>query len=158
MSNEIKFATHQKVRQELMKMQNCGGAMIKPFVLYQIVSMLLDEEEKTKLRVTQIRAIVETYCALCNEYFIIYHFEKNPKTEFFISEERWEKYFIELKTRHFAIDFLRTHGFIFCEEKANTDGVVVTTYKIDLEMLQNCTKIAEELYEQSKTKKRKFLD
>ena len=157
MSNYVPL--FKQVRGELMAMQRCGGAMIKPFALYQVVSMILSEEEKAKLGVKQIRLIVETYCALCNEFFIIYCFDKNSKNEFYMSEERWDKYFIDPQSREYAIKFLCTHGFIQQEEKVKTDeSTLVTTYKIDLDMLKACRRLAEEWYEESKSKKRKFLE
>lgn len=154
-TNEESIPAYLEVRRTLLDIQKFGGAMIKPFALYDIVDAMRDEKEQAELGVSQIRAIVETYCALCNEFYLIYYFDRYPKEHFFVSEERWKRYYIPPKTRDQAIQFLTKHGFITCEERPSVDSsMMVKVYKIELPALKSCVEAAGLLYSLAKEKKR----
>ncbi len=151
-------ATHREVREELMKMQKCGGAMITPFMLYRVMLLFFSKEEQVLEKFkTRARFYTYTLCALCNEYFLIYCCDKHPKTEFFIPEKRWEKYFITAETREQAIDFLQKHNIIACGEiTLPSENKTVRTYKINFEMLTVLRKAAEDIYEAERAQKNPF--
>lgn len=156
MENRFEAATYNQVREEIIKMQHCGGAMIKPLVLYQIFNVIIPNEEKTKMTKSRIRDIVDTFCALCNEYYLIYCFDEHPKTKFYMSEERWTKYFLGQKARENSIKFLAEYKIIRCDKIKNPNRPVniVRTYEFNLDWLVIIRKAAEELYEESKAKKK----
>lgn len=158
MENNFKAATYLEVRDEIKKMQNCGGAMIKPLVLYQIFNVMIPDKEKSKMTKSRIRDIADTYCALCNEYYLIYCFDNQPKTKFYMSEERWAKYYLGQKARENSIKFLECVGIIKCEKIRNPNKAIniVRTYEFDLNCLILFRKAAEDIYSQSKAKK-KFI-
>ena len=155
-TNDEPMPAYLEVRKTLLEIQKISGAMIKPFALYDIVEAMRDQEEQKELSVSQIRAIVETYCALCNEFYLIYYFDKYPQESFFVSEERWKRYFISRQTRERAIQFLTKHGFITCEERPSVENAsMLKVYKIDLPMLKSCVEAAGLLYSLAKEKQRK---
>lgn len=138
MENNQKFATHLEVRNELMKMQQNGGAMINPFALQRIIFeyAFSNEERQETNSITKARVIATTFCALCNEYFVIYRNDHHPKTEFYMFDDRWEKYYIMPSHRNMAIEFLQRIGLIACDAKTiPPENKPVTTYKINLEIL-----------------------
>ena len=155
MENSDIYASHLEARSELMKMQKCGGAMINPFVFYNIILINLSEEEKNNYnQLTFAREIATTFCAICNEYYIIYCNEHQPKTEFYITEDRWAKYFISSTSRDISIKFLQRIGLIACDTKTiPPDNKSVTTYKIKLETLQSYRRMAEEYYKSERAKR-----
>lgn len=158
MENNFKAATYVQVREEIIKMQNCGGAMIKPLVLYQIFDLMIVDEERTRMTKSRIRDIADTYCALCNEYYLIYCFDKHPQTKFYMSEERWAKYFLGQKARENSIKFLVEYEIIRCEKIRNPNKAIniIRTYEFDLDWLIKFRKAAEELYQKSKAKRKKI--
>ncbi len=155
MENSQKYATHIEVRNELMKMQKNGGAMINPFRLYEVIHMLFtDEEQHNKNHIPRARIIATTFCAMCNEYFIYNCYEKNPNIEFYIPEDRWEKYFILPDVRDMSIRFLQKYGLIeCCTKKLPPNDREITTYKINLELLQQFRRATEELHENERAKR-----
>ena len=159
MENNQKFATHIEVRNELMKMQQCGGAMINPFALHRIIFeyAFSDEERQKNNSITIARVIATTFCALCNEYFVIYRNDRHPKTDFYMSDDRWEKYYIVPSHRNMATEFLQRIGLISCDTKTiPSENEPVTTYKINLETLRLYSRAAEELHEQEKAKRKSW--
>lgn len=149
--DNIKFATHLEVRDELIKMQRCGGAMITPFALYKLFYEL-DSVDKIKAR---SRAYF--FCALCNEYWLFYCYDKHPKTEFFILDDRWEKYHITPYIMKDSTEFLQRINLITCGTKELVYYYKpVTTYKINLEMLQACRIDIERYYEEERAKRKPF--
>lgn len=156
MENEKEvFATHSEVRAELMKMQKYGGAMINPFALQKVIFMLFsDKERQAPNSLHRARFIATTFCALCNEYWLIYCFDKHAKTEFFVSEERWERYFILPNQRDMAIKFLQEIELIACDTKVILpENKSIQTYRIRLDTLQLFRKAAEEMYDEARAKK-----
>lgn len=159
MENKQTFATHLEVRNELMKMQQNGGAMINPFALQRIIFeyAFSNEERQANNSITRARLIATTFCALCNEYFVIYRNDRHPKTEFYMSDDRWEKYYIVPIHQNMAIDFLQSVGLISCDTKTiPPENKHVTTYKINLDILRLYSKAAEELHEREKAKRKSW--
>lgn len=158
MNNNENFATHIEVRQELMKMQKAGGAMIAPFALNKVFAMLLTEEEKRdKHYQNRLRSYSYTFCAIANEFYLFYCRERNAKQEFFILDERWKKYYISDDIRERAINFLQEKNLIFCGTKEiPPENKTVRTYKINLDTLTLYRKAAEELYQAERAKKNPF--
>lgn len=154
--NNFKKATCREVRDMLVQMQKYGGAMIKPFVLYKLFCIGYSEEEQQNPGFrAKIRSFTDVFCAICNEYFLICYNDKHQRTEFFIPEERWEKYFYTQKQREMAIEYLENFGLLICGEKIFPDkDTPVRTYMINFDMLNACLKLAEELYEEERAKKR----
>lgn len=159
MEQQIKYATHLETRAELMKIQQNGGAMINPFALHRIIFeyAFSDEERQENNSITRARLIATTFCALCNEYFVIYRNDRHPKTDFYMSDDRWEKYYIVPSHRKMAIEFLQRIGLISCDTKTiPPENQPVTTYKINLDILRQCSRAAEELHEQEKAKRKSW--
>jgi len=107
---------HETVRELLLKMEEFGGAAIKPLALYDIFDELFDNPQIPQ---NQLRNVVEVYTALCNEFFVIYHFDRRPKAEFFITNERWAKYRLAQKAIYNGIAFLSEKGLIRCRKGRN---------------------------------------
>ena len=149
--DEFVPATHTQVRELLLKLQKLGGAMIQPLILYDILTciMIRFEDEITQMSKLQIRDVSATFCALCNEFFLIYCRDKKPKTQFYVSEERWKKYFLEQKVRENSIDFLQRHDLVRCEQMKNprkTESIVMG-YTINFDMLSKYCRIAGEIHD-----------
>ena len=157
MDNIIKFASHREVRDELIEMQKCGGAMIMPFTLIKLFYELASDEEDTPNKKVRARNGAYFFCALCNEYWLFYFYDKRPNTEFFILDDRWEKYFISDSIKSDAIEFLQSIYLIACgiKEIAHHDKPV-TTYQINLEMLQACRRSVREIYDQERASRKPF--
>lgn len=158
--SEFQTATHTQVRDELLLMQKCGGSMIQPLILYQLFAIFMPKEEITEMAKIRVRDISATFCALCNEYFLIYCRDKNPQTEFYVSEDRWEKYFIEEKAREDSIKFLQERGLIRCVnmEIPNKPINIVRGYSFDLNQLQSYRRSADQLYSMSKAQRHSYLN
>lgn len=158
MENEFEAATHLQVRAELMKMQKAGGAMINPFALNKVFERCLTEEEKSdKHYKNRLRSYSYTFCAIANEFYLFYCREKAPKKEFFIPDDRWEKYFISDDIRERAITFLQKKDLISCGTKEiPPENKVVRTFKINLDTLTLYRKAAEEIYAAERAKKNPF--
>ena len=154
--NEIKFASHREARDILAKMQKCGGAMIKPFAFYKVFWLVCSEEERnTPQMKSKIRLYTDVFCAICNEYFLIYCTDKHPRTEFYIPEERWEKYYYTQGVIEIAIEYLTKKQLLICgERKLPHKDKPVRTYMINLNMLELFARAAEEIYEEEKAKRR----
>lgn len=150
-----KPATYQEVRKELEVLQSYGGAAIKPLALYDLVNFACGYKHYNK---RQIREMVDVFCALCNEYYVLNHNKKEPKTEFYMSEARWEKYYISQKTRENAIQRLFACGLIVFVKKQNPNKRVnkVRMYQIPYELLHNLRRIAEEAYPNPQKNKQDF--
>ena len=164
MINQFIAATHTAVRERLLKMQKLGGAMIQPLILYKILSGIMaiyDEDKITKMSKTQVRDISATFCALCNEFYLIYSKDRNPRTEFYVSEERWEKYYLGQKARENSINLLQRYDFIRCAKMKNPHkgAKFITVYTINLDMLDGCCEMAEDIHDKVNTQQYKeFLD
>lgn len=151
----FKQATYREVRDMLAQMQKYGGAMIKPFVLYKLFCISYSEEEQQDPNFrAKIRFFTDVFCAICNEYFLICYNDKHQRTEFFIPEERWEKYFYTKELIEKAVTFLKNRDLLICGEKTfpNKD-TPVRTYMINFDVLARYSRAAEELYEAERAKK-----
>lgn len=154
--NEIKFASHREARDLLVKMQKCGGAMIKPFAFYKLFWLACGSEERNSPHIkAKIRSYTDVFCAICNEYFLICCTDKHPRTEFYIPEERWEKYFYTQNVIEIAIKFLQNQQLLICGEKELPHkDKPVRTYRINFDRLETFARAAEEIYEEEKAKRR----
>ena len=134
-------ATHLEVRKALLQIQKLGGGMLMPFPLFEIAEKVFPYK-----LLSYHRTIVQVFCALCNEYFLIYCYDKKPKTKFFVSEDRWEKYHIDRHTRETVIEDLSNIGWIFTETTPLPDkeDIKITTYEINSEMLNLFVRYAGE--------------
>lgn len=144
---------HIAVRNELLKLQRLGGAMIKPLALHELTLLMLrgtEDESNTAL----VKAITDTYCALCNEYYIVCYSSSDPKEEFVVPEERWQKYCLNQKTRQKTFEYLQCWGFVECNDRISTEGIPYTTYKIELKRLIKAREEVEVLRDQKKVAKR----
>lgn len=150
-----KPATYQQVREELVVLQSYGGAAITPLALYELVNFVCMHRHYNR---RQIKEMVDVYCALCNEYYVLNHNKKEPKKEFYMAEERWEKYYIPPKTRENAIKRLVDCGLLVFEKKPNPNKRVnkVRMYQIPYELLNALRNIAEEAYPNPRRNKQDF--
>ena len=150
MDNNNKYP-HEIVREKLEKMQTFGGAAIRPFALYEFFYDVLQGSPSSMNKV-KARDITDTYCALCNEFFVINHFSKKPRTDFFMSNERWEKYLLGQKARENSIKFLSQIELIHCKIVQNPCKPInkVRMYTIDLKCLTDILDYAEDKYEKRK--------
>ena len=154
---EEKFATHIEVRQALMTMQKCGGAMITPFALYDLFLRVSVNEQTKYNKVVLARTRAYVFCALCNEYWLFYCYDKHPKTEFFIYEERLSKYHVLPNVWEETIEYLQQIGLISCgTKKIPPENKQVRTYKINLEVLHIFQRDVELTYEAERAKKKPF--
>lgn len=158
MEDNFNPASHIETRQELMKMQNAGGAMINPFSLNKVFALLLTQEEKTDIHYqNRLRSYSYTFCALANEFYLFYCRDKAPQKEFFITDDRWEKYFISIDIRERAIEFLQKCNLISCGTKElPPENKTVRTYKINLDTLTIFRRAVEEMYEKERAKRKPF--
>lgn len=156
--DEQNFATHIEVKHALMQMQKCGGAPIMPLSLFSLFYRLLSEEELQQPNpFIRARSYAYTFCAICNEYFVIYRKSAFPKKEFFISEERWKKYCILPKLREEGIEFLQRINLITCDNKIiPPDNQVERTFKINLDTLNLFSRCIEEIYVEAQSAKYPF--
>lgn len=152
------YASFIEVRQELMKMQNAGGAMINPFALNKVFEHFLTDEEKQNPNYkNRLRSYSYTFCAIANEFYLFYCKERNAKKEFYILDDRWKKYYISEEIRERAITFLQKYNLISCGTIIiPPENIITRTYKINLEMLTTIRKAAEELYEKERQRKSLF--
>jgi len=111
-------------------------------VLHQIFFELLDEKDKT---VGTARHVADTFCALANELYLIYCFDKNPQSQVTLSDERWSKYFLG-QGRDKSIGFLQSIKLIHCEDKADPNDPTMTEkwYEIDVDLLKKIRRETEE--------------
>ena len=138
------IATPAEVREELTKQQRLCGGMFCPFILNEVFYELLKRDDNN-IQFGIVRAMSWTYAALCNEYRLMNYNPKRTCTEFYIKQDRWEKYFIAPEMRKKCIDLLCDYEFIECgEQTLAPTNEVVQTYKIKLEGLKLCTRYAEE--------------
>lgn len=150
---------HELVREKLEKMQSFGGAAIKPLALYDIFYQIIQDQSPSKMNRSKARDMVDTYCALCNEYFIINHFAKSPREDFFMSEERWAKYYLGQKARENSIKALDGWAIHTRITKNPCKPInKVRMYKIDLEIMNNFIRIAEENEEKRKQRQRNMMN
>lgn len=141
MSENKKTMNHKEVRDALLKMQKLGGGMIMPFPFYEIAEARFPDKS-----LAYHRTITQVFCALCNEYYLINCYEKNPKTRFFVSDDRWEKYHLDSKTRENLIDELIKDGWIFCEDVSlpNNPNLKVRAFEINADRLNLFIRYADE--------------
>lgn len=158
MNNNENFASHIEVKNALVQMEKCGGAPLMPLSLYPFFYRLLSEEELQRPNpIILARSYAYTFCAICNEYFVIYRKSKFPKKEFFMSEERWKKYCIIPDIREKGIEFLQRIDLITCDSKIiPPDNQVERTFKINLATLNLFTKAVEEIYQEAQSAKYPF--
>jgi len=154
----LKPATCQQVRDELLKMQEFFGSAIKPLALYHTFYECLQSVAPSKMNRSKVRDIVDTYCALCNEYYLLYSKKENLKTDFFMNEARWAKYYLGRKAMDNSIEFLREYGFIRYRKGRNPYNPINTVrfYEIDLALLVGLRLDAEKLYEKQKSNQKKY--
>lgn len=146
---------HEMVRELLEKMQTFGGAAIKPFALYPIFYEILQEQKPSIMNKAKVRDIVDTYCALCNEFFVLNHFAKEPRTDFFMSNERWSKYFLGQKAKENSLKFLNGWAIHYVKKQNPCKPInTVRMYRIDLETLYNFVRLAEQQHEKAKYNKK----
>lgn len=154
----FRAATHTEVRNELMAMQQAGGAMINPFAFPQIIALSLRQDELPKKGSKELlRSYAYTFCAIANEYFLIYCRDKHPKTRFYISEDRWEKYFISADVRERDIEYLQKSNLIVCTtNEMPPDNRPVRAFEINFERLNIFRRAAEEVYDAKRKNKNPF--
>lgn len=147
MTENDNFASHKEVRQALMQMVKCGGAPMMPLSLFPLFYRFLTEEElKQSNPIIRARSYAYTFCAICNEYYVIYRNSKFPKKEVFISEERWDKYCIVPDIREKGIEFLQRINLITCDsKKIPPNNQIERTFKINLDTLRLFTRYIEEV-------------
>ena len=162
MLQQFEPATHTQVREVLLEMQKYGGAMIQPLMLYQslAVAMAISDDSITKMSKTRIRDIAATFCALCNEFYLIYCFDDKPRTEFYMTEERWAKYFLGQKAIENSIKFLQRYGLIHCAKMKNPHRAIntVRVYSINLAKLKSHCKLSKEIFEKKYSDINAMLD
>lgn len=151
--NNFKPANHLEIRKILMEMQHLGGAVIVPNTLYKVFDMLIYKEGGTK-NYGLIRSVTYTFCVMCNEYYLFYFKHKGCNTEFFISEERWSKYYISDYARNESLNRLQTYGLISCEEKyVPQKEKVMQVFQIDSEILKAFRRSVQDIYDEEKAKR-----
>lgn len=146
MYNEFSAATYSQVREVIVDLQHITGASIKPLVLYPMFLhyIEIDNGKLSNMSRTRVRDIVETYCALCNEFYLINSKAKNPSYYFYMSKSRWDKYFLGEKAIKSSLSFLIKHNFISCEKRRNPNGInKVRLFSINLFMLKGLLLEAE---------------
>ena len=148
--------THIEIRNELLKMQKRGGAVITPLALYKIVSLML-QNENGEADLPLVKTIVETYCSLCNEYYK-YCYSNGPKEEFYVQKGWWKKYFIDPKTMKQAIQFLTLRNYIQREIEDPNNPTSVIIYKINLDKMTDFREAAELLHQQEQAKRNTNAD
>lgn len=138
----------EQVRNQLEEMQYYGGAAIKPLGLYEIIYNLLNEHSPSSMNRSKTRDIVDTFCALCNEYYLISSRNKDTINEFFMTNERWDKYYLGQKARENSIKILNELGLISYRLARNPYKPINTVrmYSIDLSTLKLYTELARENY------------
>ena len=162
MNNDFTPATHTQVREVLLEMQKYGGSMIQPLALYQAfaVAMAVSDDSITKMSKTRIRDISATFCALCNEFYLIYCFDDKPRTEFYMTEERWAKYFLGQKAIENSIQFLQRYSLIRYVKMKNPHKAInkVRVFAINLRLLKSYCTLAKEIHEKTHTDVNELLD
>ena len=145
MSNST-IPPHIEVRQELLALQHLDGGMIDPFALRKLfyAVMLRDKEQHSNL-LHFARLTAYVYCALANEFYILNYNKKRTNIEmFYVTDERWEKYFITPQARAQCIDFLQRYDFISYEIKSiPPENKQSQVCKINVDKLKQCCKALE---------------
>lgn len=150
------YASHRDVRNAFIRMQKCGGSPIVPLALFPLFSRFIFNEDQSTVDV-EARSYAYIFSAICNEYFVMFRNSKFPKIEFYISEERWDKYKIAPENRENGIAFLERIGLIVCEQKIiPPDNRSERTFKISFDKLDLYTRYVEEVYEEAQSAKYPF--
>lgn len=90
-----KEASYQETREALKYLQNnCGGAVITPLALCKCFRIIFHDYIDD---LDEIRNLVDTYCALCNEYYLYGFREKKEIKSVRISSTLHQKYYISKK-------------------------------------------------------------
>ena len=90
-----KEASYQETRETLKFLQNnCGGAVITPLALRKCFRAIFHEHIDD---LDEIRNIADTYCALCNEYYLYGFREKKEIQSVRITSNLHQKYYISKK-------------------------------------------------------------
>ena len=147
MDNHLKENDSIKVRNIISELQKFGGASIKPLILHPMFLNYIKIMDKklSNMSRTRVRDIVETYCALCNEFYILNHSAKNPSPYFYVPKSRWNKYFLGEKAINTSLDFLTFQGFISITKKRNPKGInLIRMYRINVNKLEQVLREAEQ--------------
>lgn len=137
---------HIEVRQQLLSLQRLDGGMIDPFALRKLFyAVMLRDKEQHPNPLHFARLTASVYCALANEFYILnYNKKRTNIVSFYVTEERWEKYFITPKARAQCVDFLEQYDFISCEIKSvPPEDNLTPVYKINVDKLRQCCKSLE---------------
>lgn len=137
---------HIEVRQELMALQRIGGGMFDPFALRKLLhSVMLRDKVQHPNLLHFARLTAQVYCSLANEFFLLNYNKNRTDIElFYVTEERWEKYFIDSTTRAQCIDFLYRYDFISYEMKSiPPENKQTLVYKINVDKLRQCRRNLE---------------
>lgn len=138
-------AAHEVVREEMLLLQKSGGSAIKPLSLYRVFLEIIKEIDPEETRpLVWARYVSDTFCALANEFYVINAFSKNPQEDFYLSEDRWEKYYLG-GGRDKALDYLEQMDLVarIVNEDPKDLTQNYTTYKINVALLTALRKDVE---------------
>lgn len=85
----------QKIRNILEDLAEVNGFVINPICLQEyIYHYLKTKYPKDKNNISKARNTSQVFAVLCNEFYLI-NINVQSKKEFFMTQERWEKYNIK---------------------------------------------------------------
>lgn len=147
-------ASHTDVREQLKEMANYCGFAMKPLGLFNVFFQMLNVIKPSNMNRSRARDIVDTYIALCNEFYVIYSYSDEPKDEFYMTQKRWDEYGLGQKARENSIKFLEEYGFIHCRKMQNPYKPIntVRVYSIDDAGIRSLRLSVENLYADSRIK------
>lgn len=152
-----KQASYQETREALQSMQkNCGGAVITPLALHKCFRLIFSEYLND---LDTIRNIAETYCALCNEYFLVGCREKKEIDRICVHSSLHKKYCISKKVWDYCLAKLANADIIhygYANDKYGENTDIICAFNFD--KLQMIKQLAVEIRKEERAKPYSMTD
>ncbi len=129
---------YKKIREILEELAEVNGFVINPICLQDYIYQYLKlKHPKDKNNITKARNASQVFAVLCNEFYLM-NINQCTTKEFYMSQERWEKYNIKQRMIETSTQLLKEMNLLSWRYiKADYDAYThIKLYNINVKTLE----------------------